>query len=238
MQSVSLLIPAYNEESTIEKVVNEHLDLLLELESQNHIQEFEIIVLNDGSRDSTYSKAVSVSKRSKKIKVLTNDKPSGLQKAFHQLYMDAQFEWTILTPGDGQWPAEGVRRMIQAASEQNWESGVIGVRRDKSLVYTRYRRIISFLFRLFSFLVLREDLVDLGSIKLLPTKLNKFTYATSGPLQEIERIKFFRLINSKPLLLVDVPWVNREIGKASGASFKTLLTVLKDLLIVWKKTDV
>ena len=126
--------------------------------------------------------------------------------------------------------------MIKAASKENWERGVIGVRNNKRSIYTKYRQVISLLFRIFSFVILKEDLIDLGSIKLLPTKLNSYTYLTSGPLQEIERIKFFRLINSKPLLIVNVPWLNRENGKATGASFKTLLTVLKDFLPLLKKS--
>ena len=236
MQRVSLLIPAYNEEATIEKVIQEHLDILLKLESLKYIQDFEIVILNDGSQDSTHSRALDLAKNSKKIRLLNNKVPSGLQKAFSQLYKEAQFEWTILTPGDGQWPAEGVSLMIKAASKENWERGVIGVRNNKRSIYTKYRQVISLLFRIFSFVILKEDLIDLGSIKLLPTKSNSYTYLTSGPLQEIERIKFFRLINSKPLLIVNVPWLNRENGKATGASFKTLLTVLKDFLPLLKKS--
>lgn len=235
MPSISLLIPAYNEEKSIEEVLESHLELLLELQSQKMLDDFEILILDDGSNDLTNSRASKIAKKSKKISLITNAKPSGLQGAFEQLYKCAHFDWTLLTPGDGQWPAKGVDIMIRAAKEHDWERGVIGIRTKKFRTYTTYRFILSFLFRVYSYLILKEDLIDPGSIKLLPSYLNKYEYRTSSPLQEIERIKLFRLKNSEDLVYAEVPWVIRSSGKANGASVQTLLKVATDFLILFKR---
>lgn len=232
MPNVSLLVPAYNEEYSIEKVLRDHLELFLKLESQNIIVNFEILVLDDGSSDRTNHYASKFAEKSSKIKIISNSKPSGLQNAFDQLYKLATFEWTILTPGDGQWPAEGVEHMIKMAASKNWECGIVSIRENKFRTYTFYRFILSSLFRFYAYLVLREDIIDPGSIKLLPSNLNFLEYKTSSPLQEIERIRKFRLQNSNQLILVKVPWVKRNSGKAAGASIKTLKSVFRDLLVL------
>jgi len=235
MPNVSLLVPAYNEEFTIEKVLQDHLELFLRLESQKLIGNFEILVLDDGSSDRTNYHASKIAEKSNKIKIISNSKPSGLQSAFDQLYKLATFEWTVLTPGDGQWPAEGIERMIKIAASKNWESGIISIRENKFQTYTFYRFILSFLFRFYAYIVLREDIIDPGSIKLLPSNLNSLEYKTSSPLQEIERIRKFRQQNSNQLMFVKVPWAKRDSGKATGASIKTLESVFRDLLILVRK---
>lgn len=46
---ISIIIPAYNEEDLIENTIN---DVVRYLSDKNYI--FEIIVINDGSKDRTY----------------------------------------------------------------------------------------------------------------------------------------------------------------------------------------
>ena len=48
--SIDILIACFNEESTIENVVLEHLKVL---EESNVFQEFKITILNDGSYDNS-----------------------------------------------------------------------------------------------------------------------------------------------------------------------------------------
>ncbi len=228
MPRLSLLVPACNEENSIEQVLNDHLDLLIELKSDNLLDDYEIIVLDDGSQDSTYSLVAEIMKRSEKIRLIRNERPSGLQSAFNQLYQCANFEWMLLTPGDGQWPATGVRLMIQAAERHNWTKGVLSFRKNKFKTYTPYRFVISILFRFYAYCVLREDIKDPGSIKLLPKEISHDKYKTTSVVREVERLQRFIVKGSENFVSIEVPWGKRSSGRASGASINTLSLVIKD----------
>lgn len=62
-EKVSIIIPAYNEEESIEKTIESALNLDY---PKNNL---EIIVVDDGSKDSTYEKVLRVAKKSKMIRV-------------------------------------------------------------------------------------------------------------------------------------------------------------------------
>ncbi|MCD6367661.1 MAG: glycosyltransferase family 2 protein [Candidatus Aenigmarchaeota archaeon] len=66
--SVSILIPAYNEEKTIGETIRK-------VKEMKYPKEIEVIVINDGSTDNTLKVAKRVAKKYKKIKVI--DKPNG-----------------------------------------------------------------------------------------------------------------------------------------------------------------
>lgn len=65
---VSVIIPVYNSESTIEKCINSLLKQIYD--------NFEIIVINDGSRDNSLKKLNELSKRDNRIKII-NQSNSG-----------------------------------------------------------------------------------------------------------------------------------------------------------------
>ena len=61
---LSVFFPFYNEELNIERVVTNASEILEKIES-----DYEIIVVNDGSRDKTEEIANSLSEKNKKVRV-------------------------------------------------------------------------------------------------------------------------------------------------------------------------
>ncbi|KAJ3392669.1 dolichyl-phosphate beta-glucosyltransferase [Entophlyctis sp. JEL0112] len=59
---LSVIIPAYNEELRLPKMLNETLDYLIKRRANHPEKTFEIIVVDDGSKDSTASLARSIAK--------------------------------------------------------------------------------------------------------------------------------------------------------------------------------
>ena len=68
---VSIIIPVFNEESTV-------VELLKKVRAQSHEQvEFEVIVIDDGSTDSTWNKILK-EVQDKSVVALKNDKNLGI----------------------------------------------------------------------------------------------------------------------------------------------------------------
>jgi cellulose synthase/poly-beta-1,6-N-acetylglucosamine synthase-like glycosyltransferase/spore germination protein YaaH/peptidoglycan/xylan/chitin deacetylase (PgdA/CDA1 family) len=65
--AVSILVPAYNEAKVIDKTINSLL--------QTNYSNFEIVVVDDGSTDSTYERAMELFKGNPKVKI--HQKPNG-----------------------------------------------------------------------------------------------------------------------------------------------------------------
>ena len=91
--SVSILVPAYNEEGNLEDSV-EHL---IELEYPK--EKLEIIIINDGSKDNTAKIAEKLSKKYKQI-ILLNKKNSGKADSLNQAIKIAKGELIAVVDAD------------------------------------------------------------------------------------------------------------------------------------------
>ena len=107
-KQLTIGIPVYNEEElvavTIETVYKIAEDIL---------DEYEIIVIDDGSTDQTYERALKViSSCGNQIKVFRKKENQGVGAAFHFLLEKAKFPYVCLIPGDNAYSAEGIRRLF------------------------------------------------------------------------------------------------------------------------------
>jgi glycosyltransferase involved in cell wall biosynthesis len=239
MTNLSLLIPAYNEEHTIEKVIREHHSMLTNMKMLKVVENFEIIVLNDGSNDRTQDILVKLEKVVAGIKILRNPNPSGLQSAYFKLSQHASKEWFIVVPGDDQWPALATQDVLLKASELKWKNIIIGARIHKRKIYGPSRSLISNVFRLLAAICLKQDVIDPGSIKLMPSIINNFNLLTRSPIQEIEKLLLLKQIEGFQIETIFVNWQTRVSGKASGTSLKNLFNSILEIptiLVLTRKT--
>ncbi len=94
--SVSIVIPAFNEEENLEVTVREALSLL-----NDRFSSYEILIINDGSADRTASVASQIAKLNPNIRFVNREKNMGLGYTVRQGYELATKEYTIWVPGDG-----------------------------------------------------------------------------------------------------------------------------------------
>jgi glycosyltransferase involved in cell wall biosynthesis len=231
MTSLSVLIPARNEELTISSVIESHYALLINLVKLGYLEKFEIIILNDGSTDKT-SDVIHSYVGYPSILVLSNKESNGLQKAFKKLYSATSMTWTYLTPGDGQIPSKVLHEFILEAKQTNWKCAILGERESKS-DYSLFRKLISRAFRIYSSYILSQKINDVGTVKLVPSEINLKEYKCSSALQEIERIQFL-IQAGYPIRTLKIKSLNRRGGKSKGVSIQTLRLVLKEIILLKK----
>jgi glycosyltransferase involved in cell wall biosynthesis len=220
MPSLSLLIPAYNEEETVFNVINRSALILENAQLRGVINDYEIIVLNDGSEDKTLEQINRY--HSAKLKVISSSRPSGLQNAYGKLAEFASKEWVIGIPADGQWPPDSLKSVLDFANIDEWKSVVIGARAFKSNIYGFKRFSISWFFRQLARVCLQQDVVDPGTIKLIPREVNRQRMLCKSPIQEIERLSIAKNCFGLPIQVHEVSWITRNHGLATGSSFKNV----------------
>lgn len=112
-KKVSIVIPVYNEEQNIDFIANE---ILAVIEKLNYT--FEIIFIDDGSRDSTLEKIQLLSQKHQNVFNIEFSKNFGKENALKAGYDYATGDCIISLDGDMQHPPESIGLMLE-----KWEEG-------------------------------------------------------------------------------------------------------------------
>jgi glycosyltransferase involved in cell wall biosynthesis len=149
MTTLSVVIPARNEEDGIQDVMARVLSTRSDLKEVN-VQDLELIVVDDGSTDRT-AELVTATDGVRLIRHVTN---SGYGAALKTGFAAARGEWVGFLDADGTYPPEYYPALCQAAQEQDadivvgsrmagTDSEMPPVRRLGNLIFARLVSVIS-----------------------------------------------------------------------------------------------
>src|SRR5688572_21449495 len=95
---ISIFFPAYNDAATIGALVTAALNILPTLTN-----DFEVIVVNDGSTDGTGAQLDALAKSHREVRVIHHSRNGGYGAALRSGFAAAQKELIFYTDGDGQY---------------------------------------------------------------------------------------------------------------------------------------
>lgn len=100
---LSVIVPAYNEEERMPQMLNEAIAHLNKRQKSSPTYKYEIIVVDDGSRDKTTETAMMYSEKygTDKVRVLTLEKNRGKGGAIRLGMMSARGQWLLFADADG-----------------------------------------------------------------------------------------------------------------------------------------
>jgi glycosyltransferase involved in cell wall biosynthesis len=109
LPSLSILIPCYNDEQTIETVIREAHAV-----GRSIARVFEIVLINDGSTDRT---GQSIARLARKfpdgvVRIITHRTNQGYGRTIKQLYYSGRYDWLFSIPGDYQIGAKELLRIL------------------------------------------------------------------------------------------------------------------------------
>lgn len=107
LNSISIFFPALNDEATIEKLVVDALTLLESLTSDH-----EVIVVNDGSTDSTGAILDELASESQNVKVVHHPTNLGYGAALQTGFRSASKDFIFYTDGDGQYDVKELALLL------------------------------------------------------------------------------------------------------------------------------
>jgi glycosyltransferase involved in cell wall biosynthesis len=222
---LSAVMPAYNEEAAIESVIREHLRYLESIAPR--LQDWELVCVDDASRDRTSEILESLSRGEPKLRVIRHKTNQGIFAAFSTCYKEARGTHIFATGSDGQWPPENLGLLLDAVD--GGAQLAVGVRNNRREVYTFLRRVISFGFNSLPPLLFGVRVQDAGSCKLGVREVFRFDLVSRSPFFEAERI----IRASREGYRVDfvpIRFATRQGGKASGGSWKNVRSSLQDMM--------
>lgn len=221
-QKISVIVPFYNEEGNVEFVLNEINTVLCALDV-----EFEIIAIDDGSKDSTAVVLEEVSRKIAQLKVISYSKNHGKDSALWGGFEASSGDIIMMMDGDRQNDFRDAPKMLNYFPEYDAVYGQRVRRKDPvvKLIATR----IAFLFRR---VVLGDTVRDTAcALKAVKRDTLKYLIPMEG---------FHRFI---PFLLQQAGVVSKAIEvnhrpRVSGETKYSLLKfyffpVIGDLIFMW-----
>jgi glycosyltransferase involved in cell wall biosynthesis len=122
---LSVVVPCFNEEGNIARVVAQASDVGRRLAS-----ELEIIVVDDGSTDDTARLLVRLQETVPELKIVSHPANRGYGVAVRSGLDRARMDYVFLTDGDGQFDLEELPGAIQLLSEHDVVAGYRTHRQD------------------------------------------------------------------------------------------------------------
>ena len=233
LASLSIVVPAYDEEASIGATIDDALDV-----GPRVARALEVLVCNDGSQDATARLVRERAAHDPRVRLLDRPRNAGIEASLRALYAHARCEWVFLMSADRQWPMTALLDLAAAAGAG--ADFVIGARTNKRGVYTPYRRFVSWSYERIV-RVLGAPSADPGSIKLARRELLHAAVASQGVFADGERaIRAAR--GGARVVDVAVEFQPRATGKATGARSRLVVRAARDaarvassLLVGWPR---
>jgi len=123
-KSLSLIIPAYNEEACIESTLRQCDEFL-----KKNFKEYEIVVVDNGSNDNTVAIVNDINRNAFNVKVLDNSAIKGKGATVKKGMLACESEYLLFSDADLSTPIEEVLKLVDAL--ENGADIAIGSRAQK-----------------------------------------------------------------------------------------------------------
>lgn len=172
-ESLSVVIPAYNEAGNLPCLVREIVSFL-----RHHMGSFEIILVDDGSQDDTPKILENLKNRFPEIKLIRHPVNYGYGASLKAGFSACRFDWIFFTDADRQFQIEDLLELFPHYQEA---SALVGYRKKRRDSFTRrffsrgYNRIMRLLFGI----RIRDincafKLIDSKMLKTMPIESRRF----------------------------------------------------------------
>ena len=220
--ALSFFFPAHNEAANLEGLVEEALTALPEL-----AEEFEIIAVDDGSRDETPQIADRLAAAHDQVRVVHHQVNRGYGAALRSGFAAARHPLICFQDGDRQFKVADLRRLIERLSAADQPDVVVGyrLRRADPLIRLLYARAYRLALRIFYGLRVRDP--DCACKLFRREALEGIRLESGGAFMTAELLIKLRQ-RGRRLAETGVPHYPRTAGSPTGARPSVVLRAVKD----------
>lgn len=219
-KSISVVLPAYNEEYNIFDVIKETFNFLSSITDN-----FEIIAVDDGSIDRTTQILEKLKGTDSRLKVIRHLKNIGYGAALCSGFKKAQKDLIFMMDADRQFDISEITKLIPYIKDYDI---VVGFRIQRKDPF--YRCFLGYCFNFIIKILFGIKIKDINcGFKLFKRdSLQKMVLITKGSLISTE---IMALANRNKLKIkeVGVNHYPRAYGKQTGASFKVILITFLEI---------
>ncbi len=220
---LSYFFPAHNEEANLEGLVEEALDVLPTL-----AETFEIIAVNDGSRDRTAAIADELTARHPGVvRAVHHPTNLGYGAALRSGFGAARYDLVAFTDGDRQFRVEDIGRLTARLAQADAPDAVVGfrIKRADPIIRTIYAKAYRLANRIFFGLKVTD--VDCACKLIRREALEGLRVESDGAFFSAEMLIKLRAAG-RDVVEVGVPHYARTAGSPTGAKPQVILRAVRD----------
>lgn len=225
LPELTVFFPFWNEEKNVKYVVENAIPIVREVAS-----EWEIIIVDDGSKDKTFQIGQELSKKHKNVRVISHTPNRGYGAALKEGFENAKYKYVVFTDGDRQFDFSEVKKLIGAI---NGADIVIGFRKKRRDSISRH--ILMHMLKIWDFIFFRfyfRD-IDCGFKMFKKEALEKIMPLRSDGAMITTEI--LAKAKKKKLIIkeVEVEHYPRKYGTQTGANVSVVVRAILESFILW-----
>jgi glycosyltransferase involved in cell wall biosynthesis len=226
--TLTVVVPAFNEERGIAATVRELLETLQPLE-----YEFEIIVVDDGSSDRTAVEAEECG-----VRVIRHAENCGYGASLKSGILASRSDYILITDADGTYPCEAIPELLRSAPHADM---VVGARSLNSAGVALARRPAKWILNQLAQYLAGKRILDLNSglrvfrrsmlLSFLPMLPNGFSFTTT--------ITLGMLCNGHKVVYVPIDYRKRlGTSKLKPVNFLTFIVLVLRTIVLFNPLKV
>lgn len=230
LNSLSVFFPCYNEQENIDALLTSALKIIPTLANK-----YEIIIVNDGSKDNTSELAHKWAKKNKHIKVI-DQRNKGYGGAVKIGFKNSQYEWVFFTDADLQFNLKELKKFVKKSNTKLSPQIIIGYRKNRAEGFKRH--LIAEMLKVWNriFLGFPAYVKDIDcAFKLIKSDVIKHV----GPLKTTGAMTTTEFLLKAHKLgyhfeQIGVKHYNRVAGEPTGSNPFVILKAVKETFILIK----
>jgi glycosyltransferase involved in cell wall biosynthesis len=225
-------MPAFNEEDNIGKTLEYVLSILKNL----NLKEYEVIVVNDGSKDKTAELVKEWEKKDSHIRLVNHDKNKGYGEAVKTGFYESKYDYLVFIDSDGQIDFSDINKFLEKIEKADIVVGYRVNRKDNFIRIINgwgWTQLSNVLFGLHikdvdcGFKLFKKEVID-----TIP-----HIEATRGAMINPETLAKAKKAGFK-IAEVGVNHHPRTDGKSTGGNLEVIISSFWDLIKFWWKLNI
>lgn len=220
LPSLSASFPAHDEEDNVEGMIESLLAALPDLADR-----FEIIAVDDGSKDRTFERASAIAERDARVRVVRHEVNRGYGAAVWTGLTSGRMEYAFFTDGDRQFDVRQLGELIPLLSDYDV---VVGYRVDRQDNAVRIMNAHAWNWLIRTLLDVPVRDVDCAFKLFRREALNDLEIVSGGAMFSAELLA--RLVaKGKRIVERPVRHLPRETGTSSGGNPRVIARAFQEL---------
>ena len=226
VKEISIFFPFWNEEKNIENVVEKAIPVAKRL-----AENWEIVMIDDGSSDSTYQICKKLADEDPKhLKVISHKPNRGYGASLREGFENANYELVVFNDGDGQFDFSEVNKFIEKIKSADIVIGYRKKRQDHP-----FRHFLMNLLKIWDFIFFGfyfKD-IDCGFKLFRKSALSKILPLRSeGAMITTEILTKAKKARLK-IAEVEVSHYPRLYGDQSGGNLRVIIRAIRESFMLW-----
>jgi len=225
MLRVSLFFPVYNDEATVERVAQKAVAVL-----EKSTDEYEVIIIDDGSPDRAGDVADELARRNDRIRVIHHEHNLGYGQALRSGFKAARYEWIGFTDGDDEYEVDDLRKLLRLRESYDL---IITFRYAKR--YSSFRIFVSYVYNKVLRFLFQTRFRDIScGLRLIRKEIvDDLELQSTSPFIGAE-VAIKTMLKGYRVGEVGIQTFPRGFGHGSSTSVRNIIVTIRDMFLVYR----